>query len=394
MALEGAVTNAGRRNPSIDLLRGIAMILMALDHVRDFFASKPYEPTDLDHTTPALFFTRWITHYCAPIFVFLAGTAAWLSRSKKSDAELTRFLVSRGIWLVVLEVTANNFFWSFRTPFTLVVLQVLWAIGVSMVVLAAVVRLPVKVIAAIGAILVVGHDALDRVHPFPAPGPAHVAWSMLHESSWDLPAFGTHVALVYPIVPWCGVMMLGYALGALFSTRDVEDRSRLTLRIGLATTALFVLLRASNLYGDPKPWEHRPGIFSLLSFLDCEKYPPSLCYLAMTLGPALVLLALFDRTSALEDNPLARFVVIYGRVPLFYYLIHVLVIHLVSNGVFWEEHHVWRTTWSGPNRLDVGLPLAYVAWVAIVAALYFPSRWFANLKASDWGKKQWWLSYL
>ncbi|MGH7284779.1 MAG: DUF1624 domain-containing protein, partial [Polyangiaceae bacterium] len=324
------MTDRSKRTASIDLLRGIAMILMALDHVRDFFASKPYEPTDLDHATPALFFTRWITHYCAPIFVFLAGTAAWLSKSKKSDAELTRFLVTRGVWLVFLEVTANNFFWSFHSPFSFVVLQVLWALGMSMIVLAAVARLPVKAIAAIGAALVLLHDTLDHLHPFPT-GPAHVAWSMIHESSWDMPAFGTHVALVYPIVPWCGVMMLGYAFGALFSRRDPADRSRVTLRIGLAITLFFVALRASNLYGDPKPWEHREGIGALLSFLDCEKYPPSLCYLAMTLGPALVLLALFDRSGVGDTNPFARAVVVYGRVPLFYYLIHVLLIHLVSN---------------------------------------------------------------
>ncbi len=393
MTQERPVAGASTRNTSIDLLRGLAMIVMALDHVRDFFASKPYEPTDLDHTTPALFFTRWVTHYCAPIFVFLAGTAAWLSRSKKSDAELTRFLVTRGIWLVVLEVTANNFFWSFRSPFSFVVLQVLWALGVSMVVLAAVVRMPVKVIAVIGAALVVFHDALDHVHPFPT-GPSHVAWSMFHERDWDLPAFGTHVALVYPIVPWCGVMMLGYAFGAFFRSRSTEHRARDVLRVGVAITLFFVVLRASNVYGDPKPWEHRAGIGALLSFLDCEKYPPSLCYLAMTLGPALVLLAIFDRTRVGDSNPLAQMVVIYGRVPMFYYLIHVLLIHLASNAIFYEEHHVWRATFFGPNRLDIGLPWAYVAWVAIVAGLYLPCRSYADLKFSAWGKKQWWLSYL
>ena len=392
MTTQGPLASASKRTTSIDLLRGLAMVVMALDHVRDFFASKPYDPTDLDHTTPALFFTRWITHYCAPIFVFLAGTAAWLSKSKKTDAELTRFLATRGVWLVVLEVTANDFFWQFRNPFTFVVLQVLWALGISMIALAAVTRLPVKIIAAIGAILVMGHDALDHVHPF-STGPAHVAWTMLHESNWDMPLFGTRVALVYPIVPWCGVMMLGYAFGAFWLARS-EMRARDTFRVGLAITLFFVALRASNLYGDPRPWEHRGGIGAVLSFLNCEKYPPSLCYLAMTLGPALVMLAIFEATRVGDANPLARMVVVYGRVPLFYYLIHVAVIHLVSNGIFWEQHHAWRTTFFGPNRLDIGLPLAYVAWMAIVAGLYFPSRWFMNVKASAWGKKQWWLSYL
>jgi uncharacterized membrane protein len=384
-----------KRNASIDLLRGVVMVIMALDHARDFFGQTPYEPTDLDHTNAPLFFTRWITHYCAPVFVFLAGTAAWLSRGKKSDSELTRFLLSRGAWLIFLEITVNNFFWSFRPPLvSFVILQVIWAIGASMIVLACVARLPAKIIAILGGVIVVGHDMLDHVHPFPKGG-LHVLWCFFHESDFGLAVGPFHFGVVYPLVPWIGVMMLGFAFGSRFAaTRSVDDRSRETLRLGLTITLLFLAVRASNIYGDPTPWTARGGIGTLLSFLDVGKYPPSLCYLLMTLGPALVLLALFDRSRVGETNPLAKALVVYGRVPLFYYLLHVLVIHTTSNIVFLIERHAWRVGWNGDNRLNVGLPLTYLAWIAIVVALYFPCRWFANVKASAWGREQRWLSYL
>jgi uncharacterized membrane protein len=390
-----APKTASTRAASIDLLRGVVMVIMALDHTRDFFGSTAFEPTDLDKTNAPLFFTRWITHFCAPVFVFLAGTAAWLSRGKKSDSELTRFLISRGVWLVFLEVVVITFLWSFRAPFSFTILQVFWALGTSMIVLAAVVRLPVRVITIFGLAIVLGHDALDHLHPFKT-GDAHVAWSMFHESAFDLSIAGHHVGLVYPIVPWCGVMMLGYAFGSRFvvPNRSVEDRSRETLRLGVAITLFFVVIRASNIYGDPTPWTARGDIGTLLSFLNCEKYPPSLCYLAMTLGPALMLLALFDRSGVGESNAFARAVVVYGRVPLFYYLLHIALIHLTSNALFWISTHRWRVGWSGDNRLNIGLPLTYVSWLAIVLGLYLPCRWFANVKASAWGREQRWLSYL
>ncbi|HEX7666736.1 MAG TPA: heparan-alpha-glucosaminide N-acetyltransferase domain-containing protein [Polyangiaceae bacterium] len=380
------------RAASIDLLRGVVMALMALDHVRDFFGSKPFDPTDLDKTTPALFFTRLVTHYCAPVFVLLAGTAAWLSKGKKSDAELTRFLLTRGLWLIFLEITANTFFWTFHPPFVpSSTLLVLWALGGSMIVLALalVCRLPPKVIAVIGATLVVFHDTLDHRHPFPS-GPMHVVSTLLHEpGKIDLGAL--HLYLVYPLVPWCGVMMLGYALGARFAASDVQARSRDLVRIGLGLTVAFVVLRAVNVYGDPTPWHPRGGVFTLLAFLNVEKYPPSLDYLTLTLGPALLLLGYFDRSRTGEDTVLGRALVVLGRVPMFFYLIHVLVIHLLSNAVFFALEHRLRTSWT--DRLDVGLPLVYVAWLAITAFLWLPSRWFANVKASAWGKTQGWLSY-
>jgi uncharacterized membrane protein len=383
-----------KRNTAIDLLRGIVMVIMALDHTRDFFGQTHFEPTDLDHTNAPLFFTRWITHFCAPVFVFLAGTAAWLSRGKRSDSELSRFLLSRGAWLIFLEIIVNNFFWSFRTPLVgLIILQVIWAIGASMIVLSLVARLPAKIIALIGGILVVGHDALDHVHPFPKGG-LHVMWSVLHESDFGLAVGPLHFGVVYPLVPWVGVMMLGFAFGSRFQHRIVDDRSRETLRTGLTITLLFVLIRASNIYGDPTPWTARGGIGTLLSFLDVEKYPPSLCYLLMTLGPALVLLALFDRSSVGDTNPFAKALVIYGRVPLFYYLLHVLVIHTASNIVFLIEKHSWRVGWSGDHALNIGLPLTYVTWILVVVILYVPCRWFAGVKASTWGREQRWLSYL
>jgi uncharacterized membrane protein len=381
-----------KRNTAIDLLRGVVMVIMALDHTRDFFGQTPYEPTDLDHTNAPLFFTRWITHYCAPVFVFLAGTAAWLSRGKKSDSELTRFLLSRGAWLIFLEIVVNNFFWSFRAPLVgMIILQVIWAIGASMIVLACVARLPAKIIALIGDVIVVGHDALDRVHPFPKGG-LHSVWSVLHEMDFGVVVGPLHFGIVYPLVPWVGVMMLGFAFGSRFE--HAENRARDTLRAGLTITLFFVVIRASNLYGDPTPWSFRSGIGTLLSFLDVEKYPPSLCYLLMTLGPALVLLALFDRSGIGDANPFAKALVVFGRVPLFYYLLHVLLIHTTSNVVFLIEKHSWRVGWSGENALNVGLPLTYVAWICIVVVLYFPCRWFANVKASAWGREQRWLGYL
>jgi uncharacterized membrane protein len=383
-----------KRTASIDLLRGIVMVIMALDHARDFFGETPYEPTDLDHTNAPLFFTRWITHYCAPVFVFLAGTAAWLSRGKKSDSELTRFLLSRGAWLIFLEVTLVNFCWSFRPPLIVfTVLQVIWAIGASMIALAALARLPANVIAIIGGVMVLGHDALDHVHPF-RTGDAHVMWALLHESDFHLALGPLHFGVLYPLVPWMGVMMLGFAFGSRFAGRSIEDRSRETLRLGLAITLLFVLIRASNLYGDPTPWHARAGIGTLLAFLNVEKYPPSLCYLLMTLGPSLTLLALFDRSGVGDTNAFAKALVIYGRVPLFYYVLHVALIHTASNLVYLEEKHVWRAGWSGDHALNVGLPWTYAIWIVAVASLYLPCRWFANVKASAWGREQRWLSYL
>jgi uncharacterized membrane protein len=391
------------RTVSIDLLRGIVMVVMALDHARDYFGQTPFDPTDLDKTTPALFFTRWITHFCAPSFVFLAGTAAWLSRAKKSDGELALFLLKRGLWLVFLELVINNLCWSFDVTYSFTVLQVIWAIGWSMIFLALLVRLSAGVIAALGLAIVFFHNALDHMHPG-AKTPWHALWAMVHEQDMNLTVGSLHYGVFYPLVPWVGVMALGYALGSLYRgagvdgvVRSREDRSRLLLRVGLAVTIGFVIVRALNVYGDPQPWAPRETLVgTLMAFLDCQKYPPSLSYLAMTLGPAVLLLGLFDRFIGGAPTKLAAVFVVYGRVPLFYYVLHVLLIHAASEVVYSAE--VGKVTivrqWFGPQALNVGLPLTYVAWIAAVAALYPACLWFSRLKASAWGREQAWLSYL
>jgi uncharacterized membrane protein len=389
------------RTASIDLLRGIVMVVMALDHARDYFGTTPYEPTDLDKTNLALFFTRWITHFCAPTFVFLAGTAAWLSRAKRTDGELAAFLVKRGTWLVFFEMIVNNFCWYFDVTFSITVLQVIWAIGCSMIFLALLVKLSPRVIAAVGLTIVCLHNALDHEHPG-ANTPWHVLWAVVHEQDMGVFVEGHHFGVFYPLVPWVGVMALGYALGSLYRgtdgvVRPAEERARLLLRIGGAVTAGFVVLRAINVYGDPHPWEARGTIARMLmSFLNCNKYPPSLAYLAMTLGPAILLLGVFDRTVQSAAKGLVGVLVVYGRVPFFYYVLHVLLIHGASEVVYSLQvgRLVMVRKWFGPEALNVGLPMTYVVWITAVAALYPLCLWFSRVKASPWGKEQAWLSYL
>jgi uncharacterized membrane protein len=388
------------RTASIDLLRGIVMVIMALDHARDFLGQTPFDPTDLDKTNPALFFTRWITHFCAPTFVFLAGTSAWLSRAKKTDSELSLFLLKRGVWLVFFEIAINNLCWSFDLTYSFTILQVIWAIGCSMIFLSLLVRLSPGVIAAIGLAIVLSHNAFDHLDPGDKP-PWHTLWAVAHHPDFGL-SLGTHrYGVFYPLIPWIGVMALGYAFGSIFrtasgTTQPREQRTRLIFRIGLAVTIGFVLVRALNVYGDPTPWAPRGTLIgTVMSFLDCQKYPPSLCYLTMTLGPAILLLSLFERVTVSEKG-IAGIFVVYGRVPFFYYMLHVLLIHAASEVVY--SLKTGRVTvqrqWGGPEALNIGLPLTYVAWILAVAMLYPLCLWFSRVKASAWGRQRGWLSYL
>jgi uncharacterized membrane protein len=379
------------------------MVVMALDHARDFFGQTPFDPTDLDKTNPPLFFTRWITHFCAPTFVFLAGTAAWLSRAKKTDRELTAFLLKRGAWLVFYEIVINNLSWSFDPTYANIILQVIWVIGCSMIVLGLLVgvRLPPGAIAAFGLLLVLAHNAFDHVHPG-ANTEWHPLWAIVHEQDMRLTIGGVHYGVFYPLVPWVGVMALGYAFGAIYqrvdgTARPREARARMLLHLGLAVTIGFVAIRALNVYGDPQPWSPRGTLLgSVMSFLDCQKYPPSLCYLAMTLGPGILLLALFDRYLADASKGLPGVFVVYGRVPLFYYVLHVVLIHAASEVVYSMKTGVVtiQRRWFGPEALNVGLPLTYVTWIVAVASLYPLCLWFSRLKASPWGRARGWLSYL
>ena len=285
------------RIESIDLLRGIVMIVMALDHVRDYFHADAflYDPTDMSKTSVVLFFTRWITHFCAPVFIFLAGTSAFLIGLRKSKQELSIFLLKRGFWLVFLELTIINFAWFFNFQFSLITLFVIWALGVGMIVLAACIHLPLKLTLAIGVLMVVGHNAFDNFH-VEGNGVDAILWSMVHQFQGFPLSKNYFLFIGYPIVPWIGVMMLGYCFGTFYqSSYSQATRRKILLYLGSALVALFVLIRLINGYGDPHPWSTQPNpVFTVLSFLNVTKYPPSLLYVLITLGPAILFLAVSE----------------------------------------------------------------------------------------------------
>ncbi len=374
-----------QRIEAIDVLRGGVMILMALDHTRMFVGTE----VDLHTAPPALFFTRWITHFCAPVFVLLAGTAAYLhGRRLDSTRALSWYLLTRGLWLVVLEATVVKAAWIFYLGPEILVLQVIWAIGMSMVVLAGLVWLPRAAIAAFAVVLVVGHNLLDAV-PAAAFGSLGWLWTLLHAPGRLAPFEGARWLVVYPLVPWIAVIAAGYLLGPWAAGPRVERRARF-LRAGLLLLLGFVVLRATNLYGDPQPWTTAHGpVRTLLAFVDCQKYPPSLLFLAMTLGPALCVLAWLDRPL----GPVARAVAVYGRVPLFYYVLHLLALHLLAVALAWPASGVAALTrgYIVGESLAYPLPAVYALWVMVVLALYPACHWFAGVKRRSQSP---WMSYL
>lgn len=377
---------AGRsRLESIDLVRGLIMVVMALDHARDMLGSSHFDPTDLSRTTPLLFFTRLATHLCAPGFLLLAGTGAFLSR--KPGPELSRFLLIRGLWLVLVEVTLVKLAWTFNVDPRQTALQVIWAIGWSMVVLAALVHLPLPAAGAIGVLLISAHNLFDGVTVGALIGPSR-QWS---GSMRDWLIAILHVQrfpVIYPLIPWIGVMALGYALGPLFELEPARRR-RALVWLGLALCAAFVALRACNRYGDPHPWSHQPSsLYTALSFLRTEKYPPSLDYLLMTLGPLFLLLAAAEKV---RWAPLA----VLGRVPFFFYLAHLYLLHALAVALGVATGFGARALLVGwpwfPGGFGLSLGGVYLAWALVVVALYPACRWFAHLKAS---RREAWLSYL
>ncbi|MHC4845450.1 MAG: DUF1624 domain-containing protein [Planctomycetota bacterium] len=400
--------SARPRIDSLDLLRGLVMVIMALDHARDYFHS-PLRPEALPDVGAGLFFTRWITHFCAPVFVFLAGTSAYLFATRgRTRRELSRYLLTRGLWLIVIELTVVRFGWLLELSYDMVILQVIWAIGASMVVLSALVWLPVPLVAAVGVVMIVGHNLLDGlatnerltalwatldVPALAALGSFDQLWALLHvQSMLILPGLGTNVLIAYPLVPWIGVMAVGYGFGAL-ARRDPTRRPTTFLRIGLAATAAFLLLRALNGYGDPLPWESQDSsTATLIDFLNTQKYPPSLLFLLMTLGPAIACLAWFESAR----GAVARFFITIGRVPFLYYVLHIYLIHIGSRLFAWARFGSdgldWNLMQGAPAPAhDLGLWVTYVAWAAVVLALYPVCRWFAAVKQRN---KSAWLSYL
>ncbi len=370
-----------KRIQSIDILRGIIMVIMALDHVRDYFGGVRYDPTDLQQASTVLFFTRWVTNFCAPVFVFLSGTSVFLSMSRgKTMGEQSRQLLSRGLWLVVLEVTVVRFGWLFDLNYQLVVLQVIWAIGVSMVCLAGLMWLPRGLVLAIGLVMIAGHNMLDSVHP---SGRLGIVWDVLHLQG-PLIYHGRVLMVIYPLLPWIGVMAAGYCFGEVFMM-DAGRRNKWLYGIGGGAIALFLLLRGLNVYGDPVPWERQATVWrTVLSFIKCNKYPPSLLYLLMTLGPAIVAMPLLERMGSMGNV-----FKVFGRVPLFYYILHIYLIHILALAA---SYFFNGNAPIGPfSHPEYPLGVVYAVWVAVVVILYLPCLWFMRIKMSH---RKWWLSYL
>jgi uncharacterized membrane protein len=366
------------------------MILMALDHVRDSYSNAHTMGTDLEHTWPALFFTRWITHYCAPVFVFLAGAGARLQAARgKRTADLSRFLVTRGAWLLVVELVWIHLGMTLDFQWRWTLLQTLWAIGWSMIALSGFVWLPARVVAGFGIAICVGHNLLDGHVGTRAD--AILLWKILEVGGRIQVAGDRTVFFAYPLLAWIGVMAAGYGFGGLFAL-DERRRRRVLTGLGAFMTIGFVGLRILNHYGDPSPWSpQKDGVFTFLSFLNCTKYPPSLEYLLMTLGPSILVLAWLDRLRVSGRN----FVVVFGRVPLFFYCVHFWVITLSSRAVYLVLHGSEALSYrvfALPEGVGFSLPVVYAVWGALIASLYWPCRRYAEFKSAH--PEKWWLSYL
>ncbi len=387
-----AVQLGSFRLESIDLLRGIVMILMALDHTRDFFGVPGVSPTDLAQTTIPLFFTRWITHFCAPVFFLLTGTGAHLALRAKTKNQVSQFLLTRGLWLIFLDLTLFRCLGlQFNFDYHVTFLNVLWALGWAMIVLSALVHAPLWLTTALGLGMLAAHNGLDSIQS------SNPLWSILHRPNFIVSNPRHFVFVGYPLVPWVGVTATGYALGQIYAwTR--QGRRTFLLRAGLITTASFVILRTMNVYGDPVRWsEQKSAAFTLLSFLNVNKYPPSLLFLLMTLGPALIFLWAFDGWTPRLLIPALTF----GRVPLFFFLLHIPVIHLIAVGVcyfryrtavgMFESPTMAQFPFTSPPGWGFSLPFIYILWLGIVIGLYPLCRWFSGVKQR---RRDPWLSYL
>lgn len=386
------------RIESIDLLRGLVMIIMALDHVRDYFHADAflYDPLDLERTTPVLFFTRWVTHFCAPVFVFLAGTSAFLVGRRKGPNELSSFLLKRGLWLIFLEFTVINFSWFFNVRFSFIALTVIWALAAGMIILAGVSRLPWKAILVLGIILVAGHHLLDGFHPGET-NEAAFGWAVLHEAkAFQIGYFLFYVG--YPVLPWAGIMVLGFCFGKLYDgSIDPGARRRILLQLGSGAILLFVVVRAINVYGDPSLWsEQKTAFYTFMSFINVTKYPPSFLYSLATLGPSLIFLAMSENMR----GRLSQYVIALGRVPMFYYIIHLYLIHAIALvaalATGFEASDMVFNTWVtlSPNLRGYGFSLGvvYAVWISVVLVLYPLCLWYDRYKLSH--REKWWLSYL
>ena len=388
-----------RRIESIDILRGLVMLVMALDHVRDYFHAPAfvYSPTDLTHTDFMQFFTRWITHFCAPVFVFLAGTSACLYGFKKTKKELSFFLFSRGVWLVFAEIFILALARTFNPAFHFINLQVIWAIGISMMVLSGLIYVDRRVILLAGIVLIAGHNLLDQVH-VQTPFLPSFLWSLLHETGYfSIGNIRIHVH--YPVLPWIGIICAGYGAGQLYESGFPSDmRKRILLLTGSGAILLFILLRSGNFYGDPSHWaQQKNALFSLLSFLNVSKYPPSLLYTLVTLGPALIFLALAESPGIKWPSTISMF----GRVPFFYYLTHIFLIHVLAlvaaviSGYQLSDMVLSDMVNNSPQLKGYGFNLlvVYLVWITLLFILYPFCCWFDQYKRKH-QSTQAWLRYL
>jgi uncharacterized membrane protein len=386
-----------QRIASIDILRGLIMLIMALDHVRDFFHQGGPNPTDLATTTPILFFTRWITHFCAPTFIFLSGISAYLAGTRRSKAQLSSFLIKRGLWLLVVEMVLITFALTLNPFYNVIIWQVIWAIGTSMIILGLLVWLPLPVIGVIGAVLFFGHNLLDGIST------ANVAETILFKAA----GFGQsmiqlnpshYIMDAYAILPWTGVMLIGYCFGSLYANNyDAAKRKRLLLSSGVFLFVLFLLLRMINKYGDPAPWAvQKTTALTVISFFNVTKYPCSLMYLGMTLGVSIFSLSLIENAR----SKFAGILTVYGNVPFFYYVLHFYLIKVVMIIVFFASGYttadiIPKRPGGGfmfsPPGFGFNLGGVYLVWLLVICTLYFPCRWFSKYKRTH---QQWWLSYL
>jgi len=381
---------SARRIASVDIVRGAVMVLMALDHVRDWVTNVRFPPEDLSQSSAALFATRWVTHFCAPTFFLLSGVGIGILLSRgRRPSELTRFLLMRGVWLLVLELVITPVGWQFGFRLIPAFALVLWALGWSMIAMALLVHVPRIAVALIAFAMIFGHNLFDAVQP-DSLGSFAAVWRVLHVPGFVAPGV---LFVAYPLVPWIGVMAAGFLIARAYEW-DATKRRRLLIAGGVAATVLFAVLRFANAYGNPGPWTpQRTPALTVASFLNVRKYPPSLHFLLMTLGPALAALALAERAR----GRIARWLSVYGRVPLFFYVVHIFVAHALAMMLaFAQGGHVRRIqviTEIGtlPAWYGVPLPGVYLAWALVVMLLYYPCRQFARLKET---RHDWWLRYM
>lgn len=385
------------RIKSIDMLRGVVMVIMALDHVRDYFHADAYlfDPADISQTNVPLFWTRFVTHFCAPVFVFLAGTSAFFVGQRLDKKSLSIWLLKRGLWLVVAELTVIKLAWMFKLDYSTMLLQVIWVLGISMIFLAGFIHLPKKLMVGLALVVIFGHNLLDPIAP--TDSVASGFWTFLHVFNIvDMGSFQVFVG--YPIIPWIFVMPLGYYFGELYKpTYDSRLRIKRLFQLGLGLTLLFFVIRTLNMYGDPYAWAQQDSIgMTIASYFNVTKYPPSLLYLLITLGPSILFLALMENVQ----NQWTEKLVIIGRVPMFFYIVHIYVIHVlavvaaIATGFSFSDMVIdlWVTLQPQLRGYGFGLWVVYLIWILLTLALFPLCKWYNTYKTAN--RQKWWLSYL